>query len=691
MSFRLKIVILILAAISSFKPVANCQSKTVILSTTVDVRKWAEQRFAKDKVPPFSFVYGGKCSDSFIGTWQHRTQKLKSSDPNIEKSLFTYSDKNGALIVKCFVTCFTDFQAVEWVLKFSNTSSGNTPFLQDVQVVDQEFNTIREGLFTLHHIRGSKGGMDDFKPMEDSLKIGKTVRLTPAGGRSSDDSAFPFFNIKSSMSSGFIVAIGWTGKWYADICQKSENLLSLKAGMEIMKLVIYPQEEIRTPAVCILFWNGGEPMTGHNQFRKFVIKHKTRRTSVQLPLAASLSPNFPSPCNGFFGCLSDSFAFSKIARLKQYDMVPEVCWMDAGWYQGGGDNWQITGNWMAEKKRFPDGLKPVSDAVHAMGAKFLLWFEPERVVDGTQLAVEHQSWLLKLQGNKKNSYTGKKDFIFNLGDQSARLWLTDYISDFLKKEGVDYFRQDFNMDPQNYWNANDLPGRTGMTEIRYIEGLYAFWDALLERFPDLIIDNCASGGRRIDLETISRSSPLWRSDYNMDEPDGLQNHTYGLNFYLPFHGTGNLLYTPYDFRSSLSSNMVLFWDITGSVVPIAQMQKCMGDFKRFRPFYCGDYYPLTGSENLLRHDVWLAYQLNRPEQQDGIVLAFRRKNCPDESIQVHLGGLNKTEDYELVDQDSGKKFTLKGEELMNGIKLSLAEQQQSLLISYKQMTKLRMN
>ena len=84
----------------------------------------------------------------------------------------------------------------------------------------------------------------------------------------------------------------------------------------------------------------------------------------------------------------------------------------------------------------------------------------------------------------------------------------------------DYYRQDFNMQPDIYWAANDEPGRTGMKEIRHIEGLYYFWDYLLSRFPNLLIDNCASGGRRIDWETIGRSAPLWRSDYyHYDDPD----------------------------------------------------------------------------------------------------------------------------------------------------------------------------
>ncbi len=78
---------------------------------------------------------------------------------------------------------------------------------------------------------------------------------------------------------------------------------------------------------------------------------------------------------------------------------------------------------------------------------------------------------------------------------------------------------------------------------------------MLRRHPHLLIDNCASGGRRIDLETMSRSVPLWRTDFPGD-PLGKQCHTYGLSFWVPLNGTGavNPAHdSDYALRSSLSS------------------------------------------------------------------------------------------------------------------------------------------
>ena len=88
------------------------------------------------------------------------------------------------------------------------------------------------------------------------------------------------------------------------------------------------------------------------------------------------------------------------------------------------------------------------------------------------------------------------------------------------------------------WRANDAPDRQGITEIRHVTGYLAYWDELRRRHPDMLIDTCASGGRRNDLETLRRAVPLWRSDYGYDDPPAMQNLTYGLALWVPYFGTG---------------------------------------------------------------------------------------------------------------------------------------------------------
>jgi alpha-galactosidase len=662
--------------------VANFQSAPGTLPKDIDVHKWVEQHFERGKIPPFSFVYGGKNSNSFIKSWAYSAEKKKPTDPDVEESVYTYSDKQGGLVVKCFVTCFNDFHAVEWVVKFSNTSGLNSPVIEKASVIDYSFVSDEKGAFILHHAKGSNAERNDFQPIDENLKIGTNVYMTPSGGRSSDNAAFPFFNIETPGKQGIVVAVGWTGKWYADVTQVDTKTVSLKSGMEKLKVVLYPKEEIRTPKICLLFWKGEDRMIGHNQFRQFILAHNFRKINgkfAEYPLSGSFDYGDPAPCNEY-NCLRADYAIALVNRYQQFKVAPEVFWLDAGWYTGcgwdKGDWWQNVGNWTPDKDRFPNGLRPIADAVHSVGSKFMVWFEPERVFEGTLIDMEHPDWLIRLPGEKSS--------LLDLGNKDARLWLTDYISDFLRKEGIDYYRQDFNFNPYPYWEKNDKPDRIGISEIRHIEGLYAYWDSLLVRFPNLLIDNCASGGRRLDLETTLRSAPLWRTDYQYGEPNGYQCHTYGLNFYLPIHGTSVYKSDSYFFRSGLGATAVMNWEVTGrNSESIPAMQKCIKDYKTLRPYFYGDYYPLTGTDNMTQDNVWLSYQLNRPAQGDGIIIAFRRKDCESESIVVKLRGIDPDISYMLTDEDSQVIQTISGNELKKGFTLVTKEKPGSILIRYK--------
>jgi alpha-galactosidase len=658
-------------------------------SDNIKASEWINEKFAKGIVPPFSFDYGGKSSDSFITGWNYKSEKLKSTEVGVENYLYTYSDNRSGLVVKCFVTYYSNFNVAEYMLRFINTSSQNTPIIENTEVINQSFSYNQKGTFILHHSLGSNAAVNDFQPFDEAMQIGKSIYMTPVGGRSSDHTAFPFFNIESQAKQGIVVAVGWTGKWFADVVQKDEKSVSLKSGMENMHLTLYPKEEIRTPKICLLFWNGEDRMIGHNQFRRFILAHHTRKIdgrNPELPLSVAFElDGAPFPCT-VHTCITEASSLAHIKRYQQFKFTPELFWIDAGWYSGCGwdkenGEWpQNVGNWTIDKERFPNGFKPVSDAAHAAGAKLMVWFEPERVQKGTQIYNEHPKWLQSLPNSDS--------YLYDLGNPDARLWLTNYFTDFFKKEGVDYYRQDFNFDPMPYWKKNDSPDRVGISEAKYIEGLYAFWDSLLVRFPNMIIDNCASGGRRIDLETTSRSTPFWRTDLEQNST-GHQNHTFGLNLYLPLHGTALFKAGNYYVRSSLGSLAVITWSVDGSNNETIQTyQQYISDFKRLRAYYYGDFYPLTvAHKRYMNNNSWLAYQLNRPEQKDGIVLAFRRDRFTDDSMIIKLSGLAANAQYELFYEDNGVRIIKSGKELKDGIEIKILDKPGSLLISYKEIIK----
>lgn len=650
-----------------------------------NIERWIATTFAKGKVPPFSFVYDGKPSAQFIRGWKYAAKKEAGAEAGTVKYLFTYTDPKTGLKVDCHVTGFSDFGAVDWVLNFTNTSAKNSAMLTDVKVTDYSLDATKESVFKLHHSVGSNGGRDDFWPLATTLETGKPVCVTPEGGRSSDHTGFPFMNLESSDGRGVIVAVGWTGNWYVDASQKAPGTVTLASGMKNMDLYLLPGETIRTPRVCMLFWQGDDRMAGHNSFRRLMLAHyapKLNGKFAEFPISGGFSWGDPAPCNEYC-CLTEDFAVALIKRHVQFGIVPEVFWLDAGWYKGcggpdfKGKNWYNTvGTWEVDSLRFPNGLKPLSDAAHKTGAKFMVWFEPERVAAGSKIATEHPEWTLKRADDPGN-------LLFDLGNKEALEWMCKHIGDLLEENGIDYYRQDFNMHISPYWAEADEPDRVGIHEIRHVEGLYAYWDYLRNRFPGLLIDNCAGGGRRLDLETMSRSAPLWRTDYQYGEVNGYQNHTFGLNFYLPIHGTGLYKTDPYSVRSALGSAVVLNWKMNVLEGSIADMQQAIADYKELRPYYYEDYYPLTSTAHEQAFgNVWLAYQMHRPSDQTGIVVAFRRKDNEESSIRVQLRGVDPSLKYNVLNDNDGKITVRTGAEMTEGFDLEIAEAPGSLLLRY---------
>jgi len=82
--------------------------------------------------------------------------------------------------------------------------------------------------------------------------------------------------------------------------------------------------------------------------------------------------------------------------------------------------------------------------------------------------------------------------------------MTRFLSAVQKNYELTVLRFDYNIDPAAFWIANDGPDRDGVTERLCVEGLYTMWDEILASHPGLLLDSCASGGRRIDLEVLSR-------------------------------------------------------------------------------------------------------------------------------------------------------------------------------------------
>jgi alpha-galactosidase len=645
-------------------------------------RRWAAESFglAGGGAPerfPLSFVYGGQESARILQGWRAESAALPSAS-GTQREAITLTDARTGLECQVDVTTFDEFPAVEWVAHFRNRGAADTPILAAIQALDAAFPAARDRSAQVHHAKGSQCRYDDFEPLEAPLGPGEELRLASIGGRSSDG-ALPFFDLQAG-DGGVIGAIGWTGDWAAAF-QRGMEGVRVRAGMQRTHLSLHPGEEIRTPRVLLLFWEE-DRVRAHNLWRRLILAHHTPRPKGQMIV--------PPVADAVWGERTTEDQIAKAHWLKEHDISVEALWIDAGWHGEGafdphsdtfGTGWVVqVGNWFPRVAAYPQGLGPVGRALKEMGLGFHLWLEPERVYQGTQFTREHPEWLLGPIG--VNS-------LFNLGIPEARQHLTEMISALIEEAGITCYRQDFNFQPAPYWQAADPPDRVGMSEIRHIEGLYAYWDELLARHPGLIIDNCSSGGRRIDLETISRSVPLWRSDVQCFEgfdPLAMQTQTQGLAPWVPLSTGCAQQATPYAMRSAFGPGMVVGWSARalemGTDLPLDLVRRLMREELLVRPYFYGDFYPLVSFS--LADDAWAAWQFDRPDLGQGMVVAFRRPKSPFPRMETALHGLDPAARYEWRSLDGGATREMAGRELLKeGVAIEIAQKPGAALFVYQ--------
>jgi alpha-galactosidase len=664
----------------------------LVLTLAGGARVAVGQAGAPPAPAPFSFQLGGRSSCELLPQWQVSRQRGAFRRGRAKHRLTWRQPKTG---IECRLELeeFKDFPAVEWVLYLRNGGRRDTPIFEQIQALDWPQLDLGAAP-TLHRSRGSLCKNNDFQCQSEPLVVGQDVRMVAGGGRSSQN-WLPFFNLEGEQR-GVIAAIGWSGQWAAEFGLGTDGQTHLRAGMEETHLKLHPGEEIRSPRILLLGWDGTR-LAGQNQLRQFIRAHHSPRPCGR--------PLERGPLTiAHWGGMKSAGQFERIAAYRRQKLAYDYYWVDAGWYgpadsyspdEFKGDWWQHVGNWKVNPAAHPRGLRPVSDAARRAGMRFLLWFEPERARSGTPWVREHPEWFLEESPPEKRQE--KRNLLFNLGDPQARRFVTDFLLAFMKREGVDFYRQDFNFEPLPFWRRNDAPDRRGITEIRHVEGLYAFWDELLARHPGLLIDNCASGGRRIDLETVSRSIALWRSDWQCwpdNDPIGGQVHGMGLSYWLPLHGTGTYSAMPrsagdnYRAYSSLGS-AVQFTAFPYEHTPVSDAypwawhRSMLRQMRRAQPLFLGDFYPVDGDTADRR--VWCLYQMDRPDLGEGLVVALRRPESAYSAATIRLQGLDPAAVYALESEGSAVKSGRRsGRTLMEqGIAITLPRAASGCLLFYR--------
>ncbi len=577
-----------------------------------------------------------------------------------EYLIFTNSEKGLKVTVEA--TVFEENATCQWTVYIHNTGTGNSGVISDFYALNYGFDT---GDAELYYSMGSNTSASDFSLIQKNLTSFKR-RFSAVDGKSTEN-CLPYFNIIGE-NYGLILGIGWTGQWDATISE-SNGATDITAKQENFEAYLLADEKIRSPLISVSFYKNNNPLKGFNLFRSWISdcvypENITKNHYTVMEVAGPLSTKTSDEIIEILDGISES-------AYEQTDAF----WMDAGWYAYNEGWYDGVGNWTADTTRYDNGIIELSSYAKEKGLGHVLWYEPERVYRGTNLhktGSEQKEWLIDI---------GSDNFMWNLADKDAFNYYCEYLLDSMTENGVTIYRQDFNFAPLEYWQKADeeyYNGRTGICENHYVTNLYRFLDYLTENIDGLIIDNCASGGKRLDLEMTYRSIPFWRSDYNCSVHSNLfeatQSHTYGISFWLPISGTALNMTNEYSARSAILPLFLM--DFYANTSPEFNF------YHEQRELMSGHYYPLDYGN--FDKDKMHAMQYSAKDGLSGTAFIYKRPEVKDTEYTVKLNGLARAATYEIYDFDNPQKiYTMTGDELMtDGLTLPLPDGEKAIILMY---------
>lgn len=616
---------------------------------------------------PLSFFMNGVEVHGIPASFK-RTYSRERIDSCIYRSTYTGVCEECGLTITATHTEYRDFPVSEWVAEFTNNGAADSPIVSDITLG----GNIEGELRAFVHGNGDTCGEDGYEWFTDPLEDGE-LTIAPRDATSCNG-AFPYMKL---LFSDFTVrvAVGWPHMWRATV-GRTENGASYTCGQLRCHMTIRPGETMRTPRLTMLISEGGEEHS-RNLWRRWYMRHI-------LPHEGDGQPLPPLLCLHYWGCegkpehtaATEENQLHAIEEYVRRGYTPDVWWIDAGWYKCD-YNWPHIGTWRSDPERFPNGLRPIGELCDRYGIRFLLWFEPERVVPGTELFLEHHDWLLSPEDTSGNH-------LLNLGDREACDWLIERVCSIIKEGHVRIYRQDFNFDPKPIWERAETEERIGALENLHVQGYLRYWDALLDRNPGLLIDSCASGGRRNDLETMRRAVPLHYTDVGYGNIPIKQKQFYEMHEWIPYFRSHNMTWdeelcgdgTTYEPNDEFSFQNAMVPSVT-SMVSYNGTDKEFETALRMRKIWeraaeltlCGDYYPLSICKRDY-HD-WYAVQFDDPEKRRGFVRFVRNTLSEEDEFTVHPyveSGMS----YTFTDPLTGDVFTRTAEELAGGDGLTVA-------------------
>ena len=376
------------------------------------------------------------------------------------------------------------------------------------------------------------------------------------------------------------------------------------------------------------------------------------------------------------------------------DMGGELFVMDDGWfgvkYPRNNDSTSL-GDWTVDTNKLPNGIKGLCDAAKERGIKFGIWIEPEMTNTASELYEKHPEYVIKAPKRDAIEGRGGTQLVLDLANPKVQDLVFNVVDTLMTKyPEIDYIKWDANAPVMNHGSQYLTADNQSHIYIDYHKGFTAAVERIREKYPDVTIQACASGGGRANWGVLPYFDEFWVSD----NTDALQRiyMQWGTSYFFPAiamashisaspnHQTSRIV--PLKFRTDVAMSGRLGMEIQPKDMTAEekeQTRKAIEDYKLVRDVVqLGDLYRL-----LSPYDGKGAASLMyvAPDKNDAVYYWWKTEQFVNQQLpRVKMAGLDPDKTYVVtelnrVDNEplpyEGKAFT--GRFLMsNGLEMPLS-------------------
>jgi alpha-galactosidase len=489
---------------------------------------WGERLGAKDRFPPTPSVSGPtgfeattSVTPQEVGGWGGGLQwetalKMTFPDGNRDLVLHYVSHELGKDSVEVRlrdirrdveVTLHYTMDPATGVVGRSATISNHTETPLVVEQAAAATYALPRGTdYQLHYLTGRWSG--EWQLQSRPITQGGTTLESRIGSTSAATN--PWFAItrdaKATETDGdvWFGQLAWSGSWRITVEQDTLQQVRITGGFNPFDFGyrLQPGESLETPV-----FYAGHTQHGYGEASRLLHQFQI----------AHILPHAPQPrlrpviYNSWEATEFDVTEQGQIALAENAARIGvERFVMDDGWFGQRKNDHAGLGDWYVNRDKFPRGLKPLIDRVHALKMDFGLWVEPEMVNPDSDLYRAHPDWVIHFPGRPETEARNQE--VLNLAVPEVRTYVFHFLDELLKQNDIAFLKWDYN---RPWTEPGWMQAATEDQKKIYVEAirnLYSILSELRAKHPHVEIESCSSGGGRVDLGILGYTEEVWTSD-----------------------------------------------------------------------------------------------------------------------------------------------------------------------------------